>query len=284
MRPTRPSSQFSSRPWSFKRSACGQSLRIPAAMGWTTHSISGKVLGRLFNDQVISPVRWLRVQRGSLSRVLVSGPSAFLSGERGVHGSERTTIDLVVTGCALSSTLFVLELFQSKTTLRTGFIPWAVATLAVSYGCAVVAALRSRAGVQSAVPRVAGWVAVIGLFGLAVFFLSVGLLGRAGTDLLSNADAPVAALGTLVASLTSIVIVPAALLIFGVGFIRQSRFPLWLRCLPLVTVVALLAAVGLAAVLETGEDRFLMGAMLAVLAAVAAFELGVTRTTSSTGS
>ena len=187
---------------------------------------------------------------------------------------------MVVAGCALSATLFVLELFQSETTLRTGFIPWAVATLAVSYGLAVVAALRSRAGVRSTVPRVAGWVAVVGLFGLAVFFLSVGLLGRAGSDLLSNADAPVAVMGTLVASLTSIVIVPAAVLIFGLGFIREARFPLWLRGLPLATLVALWAAVGLVAVLETGEDVFFVGAMLAVLAAVAAFEQGVTRTTS----
>jgi len=44
--------------------------------------------------------------------------------------------DLVVAGCALSATLFVLELFQSETTLRTGFIPWAITTLAVSYGLA----------------------------------------------------------------------------------------------------------------------------------------------------
>ena len=93
-------------------------------------------------------------------------------------------------------------------------------------------------------PRAAGWVAVIGLFGLAVFFLSLGLVGRAGSDLLSNADAPVAVMGTLVASLTSIVIVPAAILIFGLGFIRETRFPLWIRGLPLATLVALLAAVG----------------------------------------
>lgn len=155
----------------------------------------------------------------------------------------------VVAGFALSATLFVLEFFRTETTLRTGFIPWAFATLAVSYGSAVVAALRSRAGVRSTVPRVAGWVAVVGLFGLAVFFLSVGLLGRAGSDLLSNADAPVAVMGTLVASLTSIVIVPAAVLIFGLGFIREARFPLWLRGLPLATAVALWAAVGLVAVL-----------------------------------
>ncbi len=186
--------------------------------------------------------------------------------------------DLVVAGCALSATLFVLELFQSDTTLRTGFIPWAVATLAVSYGLAVVAALRSRAGVRSTVPRVAGWVAVVGLFGLAVFFLSVGLLGRAGSDLLSNADAPVAVMGTFVASMTSIVIVPVSVLIFGLGFIREARFPLWLRGLPLATLVALWAAVGLVAVVETGEDVIFVGFMLAVVAAVAAFERGVTRT------
>jgi len=81
----------------------------------------------------------------------------------------------------------------------------------------------------------------------------------------------------------SIVIVPAAVLIFGLGFIREARFPLWLRVLPLATLatlVALWAAVGLVAVLETGEDVFLFGAMLAVLAAVAAFGRGVTRTTS----
>jgi len=174
--------------------------------------------------------------------------------------------------------LFVLELFQSETTLRTGFIPWAVATLAVSYGLAVVGALRSRAGVRSTVPRVAGWVAVIGLFGLAVFFLSLGLVGRAGSDLLSNADAPVAVMGTLVASLTSIVIVPAAILIFGLGFIRETRFPLWIRGLPLATLLALLAAVGLAAVLETDEDVLIV-AMLAVLAAVTVFQRGVTRRT-----
>jgi len=129
------------------------------------------------------------------------------------------------------------------------------------------------------VPRVAGWVAVVGLFGLAGFFLSVWLVGRAGSDLLSNADGPVAVLGTLVASLTSIVIVPAAILIFGLGFIREARFPLWLRGLPLATLVALLAGVGLAAVLETDEDVLIV-AMLAVLAAVTAFEWGVTRTTS----
>lgn len=186
---------------------------------------------------------------------------------------------LVLAGCALSATLLVLQLFQSETTLRTGFIPWALATLAVSYGLAVVGALRSRAGVRSTVPRVAGWVAVFGLFGLAVFFLSVGLVGRAGSDLLSNPDAPVAVLGTFVASVTTIVIVPAAILIFGLGLIREARFPLWLRGLPLATVVALLAAVGLAAVLETDEDVFIVG-MLAVLAVVTTFEWGVTRTTS----
>ena len=154
----------------------------------------------------------------------------------------------VVAGFALSATLFVLEFFRTETSLRTGFIPWAFATLAFSYGSAVVAALRSRA-VRSTVPRVAGWVAVVGLFGLAVFFLSVGLLGTAGSDLLSNADAPVAVMGTLVASLTSIVIVPAAVLVFGLGFVREARFPLWLRGLPLATAVALWAAVGLVAVL-----------------------------------
>ena len=86
-------------------------------------------------------------------------------------------------------------------------------------------------------------------------------------------------MGTLVASLTSIVIVPAAVLVFGLGFIREARFPLWLRGLPLATLVALLAGVGLAAVLETDEDVLIV-AMLAVLAAVTAFEWGVTRTTS----
>lgn len=177
----------------------------------------------------------------------------------------------------MSATLFVLEFLDSETTLRTGFIPWAVALLAVSYGSAVVVALRCRAFVLSTVSRVAGWVAVVGLCGLAVFFLSVGLLGSAESDLLSDADAPVAVLGTLAASLTSIVVVPAALLIFGVGFVREARCPLWVRGLPLATVMVLLAAVGLAAVLGTTGDDLLVGALLAVLAAVAAFEWGVTR-------
>jgi len=64
------------------------------------------------------------------------------------------------------------------------------------------------------------------------------------------------------------------------GLTREARFSLWLRVLALATPVALWAAVGIFAVLERGEDAFLVGAMLAVLAAVAAFERGVTGTIS----
>ena len=112
----------------------------------------------------------------------------------------------------------------SGANLRQNGFPWAAASGAALAAVAVLAVTRVHSQSWSAGSRMAGRATVLGLLGVAGFFAALGVEDLLNTTLgtarfLSDNDT-VTAIGTLVASLLSTVLVPLGLILVGAAAYR----------------------------------------------------------------
>jgi len=120
-------------------------------------------------------------------------------------------------------TAAVITITHAANIRQNGF-PWAAAAAAVSVAAGTLALTGVHARRWRAPERAVGLVTVGGLLGVAGFFLALGLEDTAATvfgtpRFLSDNDA-VTGLGTLTASLLSVVVVPLGWILIGVAVLR----------------------------------------------------------------
>lgn len=139
--------------------------------------------------------------------------------------------------------------------LRTGFVPWALGTITVGVGLMLLGSYRGGIGRP---PRLARWgtiVSLAGLAGAAVFFVGMGILAAVGSNLLNTGETFASALGTLIASVFTLLILPFGLLAFGVAVLRDKGLTAAVRALPLVGTLLALVGPVLVAVLPDSSER-----------------------------
>ena len=109
---------------------------------------------------------------------------------------------------------------------------------------------------------------------VAVFFAALGLedvLSAAGLPRVLSDNEAVTGIGTLAASVSSLVLLPVGLLLFGIATLWRKALPWWGRAMPLC-FAALLALTAIAA---ASSDSAVAATMCLVLAAIGSFLLGL---------
>lgn len=101
-----------------------------------------------------------------------------------------------------------------------------------------------------------------GLIGASAFYLAVGLSSIAPLESFLNRESA-EAIGTLLGSLLVMVVLPAGLLLLGIGFVSAGVLPSWGRPLPIVFVLVL--AVGVAGVAVVENDEVIVTPMVVML-------------------
>ncbi|MDQ3646820.1 MAG: hypothetical protein M3345_07790 [Actinomycetota bacterium] len=120
---------------------------------------------------------------------------------------------------------------------------------------------RLGLGVPAALSRLGSALALVGLFIVLVFLTS--LLFEGLTDRLPEWTA---SLGTLVASMGSLLVLPIGLMLMAVATLRDERLPAWARPLPLLATFLFMAVPIAVAIVPEGKPE---GQVAAVLFAVA---------------
>jgi hypothetical protein len=136
-----------------------------------------------------------------------------------------------------------------QTDIREGFAPWALVVF-----CAAVAvlalAVRRAVLTSSTWTRMTTLLLPAGLAGAAFFFLTLGASHFAPE--LANAESPLGTIGTLVGSITIVLVIPFGLLLFAVALARAASLSAVGRWAPTVAVVV--AVVG-GAVFAAAPER-----------------------------
>jgi hypothetical protein len=97
----------------------------------------------------------------------------------------------------------------SQVDLRSGLIPWGFGVLVVGVGLIVLGTFRCDVGRPRWLLRWGCSSALVGLGIGAVFLFGTGILSVVGSDLVSTGDTSISALGTLVASVATLLVLPS---------------------------------------------------------------------------
>jgi hypothetical protein len=188
----------------------------------------------------------------------------------------RKPAAFIQVGCALAAILLFLDIVALESDLRNGLVPVAAGLLALSTAGVTMLAALENIGRPRRLARAAAVVAALGLTGIACFFASLAVLSLIGSSLL-DADTPLAAAGTLVASMLVFVS-------FGVCLVRDRTLPAALRVMPWVLVATVLGGGLLAAWAPEGPGRWVeLGWFVALAILVSWFAVLVTSRIRGTG-
>jgi hypothetical protein len=158
----------------------------------------------------------------------------------------RKPAAFIQVGCGLAAILLFLDMVALESDLRNGLVPVAAGLLALSTAGVIMLAGRENIGRPRRLARAAAVVAALGLTCIAWFSISLAVLSLIGSSLL-DADTPLAAAGTFVASLLVFGVVPLCVVAFGVYLVRDRTLPATLRVMPWVLVATVLGGGLLAA-------------------------------------
>lgn len=190
--------------------------------------------------------------------------SATLCGMRGNRRALITKRTAGAGGIASGLVAFVVGvgLLVGGGDQRANLVPFAVpVAILLTLGCLV--GLRDAHRDRSDPMLSAGFVLTFaGLIGASAFYLAVGLSSIPPLESFLNSEAA-EAIGTLLGSLLVMVVLPAGLLLLGIGFLRARVLSAWARPLPIVFVLVL--AVGVAGVAFVEHDEVIVTPMVVML-------------------
>lgn len=152
--------------------------------------------------------------------------------------------------------------------LRSGVTPWAFGWLVVGVGLILFGSYRCGIGRPTLLVRWGSRLALVGLGCAAAFFFGTGILTVVGLDLLSTGDTLVSTLGTLAASVCTLLVLPLGLVAFGVAVLADKELPVGTRGLPLVGTLVFMAGPALVAVLPESREPTVFLAWPVLLGAV----------------
>lgn len=149
--------------------------------------------------------------------------------------------------------------------LRTGATPWALAVLAVGVGLILVGTYKAGVGHHHRLTAAAVVSACAGLGAGAFMLTAIGLFSVLGLDILDSGETLVSTLGTLVASVATLVALPLGLAGFSFTVAADGRIDVPTRALPLLGTLAFLSGpVAIAFLSEASERGVFIGWPLAV--------------------
>lgn len=167
--------------------------------------------------------------------------------------------------------------WTSDVDLRSGVIPWAFAALVAGLGLILLGSYRCSIGRPGFLVRWGSRLAFVGLGCAGAFLCGTGILNVVGSDLLSTGDTFLSTLGTLAASVCTLLLLPLGLLALGVAVLIDRDLNAVTRGLPLVgTLVFLLGPVLVAGLPESHEQTVLVLWPLFLAAVWAAYGLLIT--------
>lgn len=177
---------------------------------------------------------------------------------------------------AVSATVFVaggVLVAVTYESLREGPLPIVVAVDIVLLAAILGVARTLRMGKPDVLVRVGSSLAVAGLAVGFWFFAAVVLL----EGLSDRVPGWVAASGTFIGSVATLIALPFGLVLVGGASLREARLPAWARPLPLVATVLFLAIPVFIALLPEGRPEGQVAACLSAASGVAwaAYVLGM---------
>lgn len=177
----------------------------------------------------------------------------------------RTRRSVLALG-AVSATAYVVGgLFaRGYENLREGPVPFVLAVNVLLLAAVLWTTRRLQLGTPARLSRLGSAAALVGLAAFLGFLASILLL----EDLTDRLPESVAALGTFVGSVASLLALPLGLLMLGVAILRERRLPRWARPLPLVATCLLMAVPIAVAVLPEGSSEGQVAAILFAIAGV----------------
>ncbi|MBW3601481.1 MAG: hypothetical protein KY434_02135, partial [Actinobacteria bacterium] len=149
--------------------------------------------------------------------------------------------------------------------LREGPLPIVVAVDIVLLAAILGVARRLRMGKPDALARVGSSLAMAGLAVVFWFFAAVVLL----EGLSDRVPEWVAASGTFIGSLATLIALPLGLVLAAVASLREPRLPGWARPLPLVATSLLVAVPVFIALVPEGRAEGQVAAVLSAASGVA---------------
>lgn len=193
-------------------------------------------------------------------------------------GSSRMSLVVVagVVAVVVGATAATTGLWSSDANLRTGVIPWAFGALAAGVCLILFGSFRCGIGRPARLARWGSGLAVVGLGAAVAFLFGTGILAVVDSDLLSTGDTLVSRLGTLAASVCTLLILPIGLSAFGAAVLVDKELPAGARGLPLIGTLVFMVGPVLVALLPESFERAVFVVWPVLLGAVwAAYGLAV---------
>ena len=191
-------------------------------------------------------------------------------GDTVMPGSSRTglAVGTGVLAVLVGSVAAMTGLWNSDANLRNGAIPWAFGALAVGIGLILLGSYRCGIGRPARLVRWGSSLALVGLGVAAAFLFGTGILAVLDSGLLSAGDTLLSRLGTLVASVCTLLILPVGLLALSVAVLVDEELSRAARSLPLIGTLVFMAGPVLVGLLPDSQERTVLLMWTVLLGAV----------------